>query len=233
MKNRIELYNIFYGKNYDKLYKGLSGFFFNQAHKNLENLNYNSNFIANKNNEKKQLILEIGPGRQLHYDYLTDKKKILKYFYLDTNLKNTNYLKKKYKSSNLFVHLKKMSHIKKNSLDRIICSHVLEHIFNPEQFILYYYKFLKKNGTFSITLPCDPGLLWRIGRLYNYLTFWKYKGVSKKEYYYHMAHEHINPIKNLITIIKYNFKNYSESFLPFKFASTNLNLMYNIVIFKE
>jgi DNA-binding ferritin-like protein (Dps family) len=56
MKNRIELYNIFYGKNYDKLYKGLSGFFFNQAHKNLENLNYNSNFIANKNNEKKQLI---------------------------------------------------------------------------------------------------------------------------------------------------------------------------------
>ena len=48
-----------------------------------------------------------------------------------------------------------------------------------------------------------------------------------------MAHEHINPINNLITIIKYNFKNYSESFLPFKFVSTNLNLMYNIVIFKE
>ena len=232
MKNRIKLYNFFYGKNYDNLYKGLSGFFFNQAHKNLEKLNYISNFVANQNKRKKKLILEIGPGRKLHYDYLTDKNKIFKYFYLDTNLKNIKFLKKIYKDDNLFVHLKKMSHIKKNSIDRIICSHVLEHVSNPEEFILYYYKFLKKNGTFSITLPCDPGLFWRIGRLYNYFTFWKSNGVSKKEYYYHMAHEHINPIKNLISIIKYNFKNYSESFLPFKLRSTNLNLMYNIVIFK-
>lgn len=232
MKNRNKLYDFFYGKNYDNLYNGLSGFFFNQAHKNLEKLNYISNFVKNPNRRKKKLFLEIGPGRRLHYDYLTDKNKIFKYFYLDTNLKNIKFLKKIYKNDNLFVHLKKMSHIKKNSLDRIICSHVLEHVSNPEKFILYYYRFLKKNGTFSITLPCDPGLLWRIGRLYNYLTFWKSKGVSKKEYYYHMAHEHINPIKNLISIIKYNFKNYSESFLPFKFRSTNLNLMYNIVIFK-
>lgn len=231
MKNRLKLYNIFYGKNYDNLYKGLSGFFFSQAHKNLEKLNYN--FITNKKNEKTKLYLEIGPGRKLHYDYLIDKKKIFKYFYLDSNLKNINYLKKKYKNKNFFINLNTMKNIKKNSLDRIICSHVLEHVYNPEQFILYYYKFLKKSGTFSITLPCDPGLLWRIGRLYNYFTFWKSQGITKNEYYYHMAHEHINPIKNLISIIKYNFKNYSESYLPFKFRSTNLNLMYNIVIFKQ
>ena len=113
MKKRIKLYNFFYGKNYDNLYKGLSGFFFNQAHKNLEKLNYNSNFVANQNKRKeKKLILEIGPGRKLHYDYLTDKNKILKYFYLDTNLKNIKFLKKVYKNDNLFFHLKKMSLIK-------------------------------------------------------------------------------------------------------------------------
>ena len=83
-----------------------------------------------------------------------------------------------------------------------------------------------------MTLPCDPGLLWNFGRLFNYETFWKFKQITKKEYFYHMAHEHINSIQNLTAILKYNFLNYIDSFLPFRVRSINLNLMYNIVIKK-
>ena len=100
------------------------------------------------------------------------------------------------------------------------------------KFILSLYRLLKKSGKISITLPCDPGFLWQSGRLFNYLTFWKFKNISKKEYFYHMAHEHINSIQNLIAILKYNFSNFKETFLPFRVKSINFNLMYNIVVTK-
>ena len=58
------------------------------------------------------------------------------------------------------------------------------------------------------------------------------QNISKKEYYYHMALEHVNSAQNLINIIKYNFPNYSDQFLPFRIRSINLNLMYNIIIYK-
>jgi SAM-dependent methyltransferase len=140
-------------------------------------------------------------------------------------------LKKKH-NHNFFKHINSLKKIKKNSLDRIICSHVLEHVSEPEKFILSLYKLLKKDGTISITLPCDPGFLWSIGRLFNYLTFWKFKNITKKEYFYHMAHEHINSVQNLTSILKYNFLNFRDSFLPFRIRSFNFNLMYNIIVSK-
>jgi SAM-dependent methyltransferase len=232
MKNRKNLYKIFYGKNYDNLYKGFSGFFFKQAHINLEKLNYKK--INKENNfrcDKKINILEIGPGRHSHYDYIRFDNNINNYFIYDTNYKYCLILKQKHKHK-FFKHINNLKKIKKNSLDRVICSHVLEHVPDPEKFILNIYKLLKKGGTISITLPCDPGFLWGLGRLFNYITFWKFKNITKKEYYYHMAHEHINSIQNLTAILKYNFLNFRDSFLPFRIRSINLNLMYNIVVSK-
>lgn len=226
MRNKKQLYNLFYGSNYNSLYKGLSGFFFKQAHKNLEKLN--DKIIHKKKNLN---ILEIGPGRHLHYDYIRQKRLINKYYVYDKNNNNLLFLKKKYNLK--LIHIKNLKKIKNNSLDRIICSHVIEHIFYPEEFILLISKLLKKNGTISVTLPCDPGFFWEIGRIYRYLTFWKFKKVSKREYYYHMALEHVNSIQNLIGILKYNFPVYAESYLPLRIPSINFNLMYNIILNKK
>jgi SAM-dependent methyltransferase len=234
MKNKKNLYKIFYGKNYDSLYKGFSGFFFRQAHFNLEKLNCEKVDNGNKSlcNDKKRInILEIGPGRHSHYDYIKFNNNINNYFVYDKNHKYCLILKKKH-TYKYFKHINNLKKIKNNSLDRIICSHVLEHVPEPEKFIFSLYKLLKKKGTISITLPCDPGFLWGLGRLFNYITFWKFKKITKKEYFYHMAHEHINSIQNLTAILKYNFLNYKDSYLPFRIRSINLNLMYNIVVSK-
>jgi SAM-dependent methyltransferase len=225
MRNRRNLFKIFYGKNYDNLYRGISGFFFKQAHKNLEKLNYINSLSSKK-------ILEVGPGRKSHYDYIENKKNISKYYFYEKEIKNINYIKKKYKKKKPFIYIYDLSKIKNNSLDRIICSHVIEHVIDPEKFILCLFRLLKKGGSLCITLPCDPGFLWSMGRVYNYFTFWRLKEISKKEYYYHMSCEHVNSIQNLINILKYNFLNYSDQFLPFRVRSINLNLMYNIIIYK-
>ena len=49
----------------------------------------------------------------------------------------------------------------------MIISHTLEHIHCPEAFINELLRVLKPNGVISIALPCDNGLLWRLGRFYN------------------------------------------------------------------
>jgi len=224
MLSKNKLYKIFYGRNYDNLYSGISGFFFIWAHKNLEKIS-----STPKNMVK---ILEIGPGRFPHYDFIENKKNIKKYFFFETNLHNIRFIKKKYLEKNKFNFIKSLNNIKKNTFDRIILSHVLEHVDNPEDFILKLKKILKKNGNLCITLPCDPGLAWDVGRLVNYLFFWRKKSILKKEYYYHMAIEHKNSIQNLLSILKYHFLKISEVYLPIRIPIISINLMCNIVINK-
>ena len=79
-------------------------------------------------------------------------------------MENSNYsikfLKKKYKKIKklnfVFIQEKKIP-FKKNTFDRIIISHVLEHIPNPESFLYEMMNKLKPGGILSISLPCDPG----------------------------------------------------------------------------
>ena len=93
---------------------------------------------------------------------------------------------------------------------------------------------LKNGGVLSISLPTDPGLLWRLGKIFTkYYTAKRTYKISSKEYDYLLATEHINSIFNLISIIRYNFKNQiDESFLPFKIKLVDINLFYNVHITK-
>ena len=93
---------------------------------------------------------------------------------------------------------------------------------------------LKKGGVLSISLPTDPGLFWRLGRLFiKYFIVRRTYNVSKEEYEYINAVEHINSIFTLINLIRYNFNNQiKENFLPFKIKLVDLNLFYIVHIIK-
>ena len=54
------------------------------------------------------------------------------------------------------------------------------------------------------------------------------------EYDYMIAREHINSIFNLISIIKYKYKNniISDQYLPFKVRVVDFNLFYNVTLKK-
>ena len=122
-----------------------------------------------------------------------------------------------------------------NYFDRIIISHVLEHIPNPENFLDQMFKILKKGGILSIALPSDPGFLWRLGRFFLKMTKVKNKlNLNLNEYDYMIANEHINSIFNLISIIKYKYKDkiLNEKYLPFHLKLLDLNLFYNVTLRK-
>ena len=119
--------------------------------------------------------------------------------------------------------------------DRIIISHCLEHILSPEEFIIEMMSKLKKGGVLSIALPTDPGIAWRLGRMFIRLfSIKKTYNISGEEYEYINATEHVNSIFNLLSIIRYHYKgSIDEKFYPFKIKSPDLNLFYNVQIYKN
>lgn len=207
----------------DYLYTGFHGFLMRYCHRQLEEELPDRNF-------KK--ILEIGAGSEPHLPYI----KVQDFTYVILEKSQPRSQIKRIKSSKIsykFYDGKKMP-FKPNSFDRIILSHTLEHIPDPESFLKNTMKILKKNGVLSISLPADPGLFYRICRMLNKLLSLNRKlKISGLEYDYSNAIEHINSIYNLVNIIRYNYKKkIKESFLPFKIKLLDINLFYNVHIIK-
>ena len=204
-------------------YTGLMGFFMSHCHKQLENIQMP---------KKMSMVLEIGAGDSPHFKYLKhdfDEYHIIETsdYALENKEENPKILKKKYDG-------KKIPY-PNETFDRIIISHCLEHIPYPEDFLFEMMSKLKKGGILSISLPTDPGLLFRLGRLYLKLFSIKKKyKINKEEFDYMNATEHINSIFALRSLIKYHYKgNIKEFYLPFRVRLVDLNLFYNVHILKQ
>ncbi len=210
--------------------EGTVGAMMQLCHKKLDENNY----IAKLN--KNSTILEIGAGTSPHIKYLMHDFK--KYIFLENSKFAINFLKKKFyneKKINFKIYGGKIIPFKDQYFDRIIISHVLEHISNPELFLEEMMKKLKKNGILSIALPTDPGVLWRFGRFFLKLFQVKRKlNISNLEYDYMIASEHVNSIFNLFSIIRYKYKKniVKEQYLPFKLRILDCNLFYNVTLKK-
>jgi len=214
-KNLASKYNI-------HLYTGLYGYAMRYCHRQLENFN---------RERKYSKILEIGAGDAPHLDYLEHEYD--EYFIAETS----SYAIESYKETK---NIKAYSYdgvnlpFEDNFFDRIIISQCLEHVNEPEKFLFEMMSKLKKGGVLSISLPTDPGLLWRLGRLFiKYFIVNRTYNISKEEYEYINATEHINSIFTLINLIRYNFKNQIEEYcLPFRIKLLDVNLFYIVHITK-
>ena len=205
------------------LYSGMLGILMSYCHRKLE--------VFKKRNENFDKILEIGAGSAPHFKYINDS-------YNEYHIAETSDYASSLFEENEKVKLKKYDGkvlpYEDEYFDRIIISHCLEHILSPEDFIFQMMKKLKKGGVLSISLPTDPGVAWRIGRLFiRIFTIKKTYEISGEEYAYINATEHINSIFSLISIIRFNFKgSIEEHFYPFKIKSPDINLFYNVHIYK-
>lgn len=218
-----ELFRKLDKKHDSHLYTGIQGFFIKNGHRQLEK------FKKNKVHLSK--ILEIGAGSTPHYHFI--KHTYDEYHIVETSEYAMNYHKDN-KKFQLTKYDGKNLPYKDNSFDRIIISHCLEHILSPEDFLNEMMRVLKIGGVLSISLPTDPGFAWRLGRLFvGLFKVNKTYNLSFDEFEYLNATEHVNSIFNLISIIRYNCKNsIEEHFYPLKIKSSDLNLIYNVHIYK-
>ena len=206
---------------FDHMYTGIIGILMKLSHKKMEMIN-----------DKQSIILEIGAGTKPHIEYL--KHDFDEYHIVDL-YDELNEFYKKFNKVKYKKYDGRILPFENNSFNRIIISHCLEHIPDPEQFLLEMFSKLKPSGILSIALPNDPGILWRLGRSFGNLFINKHTHkMNKLENDYMNAKEHINSIFNLRTIIKKNFKNnLIERYEPFKIKSVDLNIFYIVNIIKK
>ena len=182
------------------------GYFMKKCHLQLEEFKFEN---------KISKVLEIGAGTEPHFKYI--KHNFDEYHILETSedkrIKNSEDPKIKIK-----IYDGKKIPFDDNYFDRIIISHCLEHILEPEKFLFEMMSKLKKGGILSISLPTDPGLLFRLGRFYLKIFSIKKKNkITKEEFDYMNATEHVISIFILIKIIRFNYKNtIKEYFYPFR-----------------
>jgi ubiquinone/menaquinone biosynthesis C-methylase UbiE len=117
------------------------------------------------------------------------------------------------------------------AFDRLIATHVLEHIPQPHLTLKEWRRVVRDGGSISILIPTDPGLAWRLGRMMGPRRNAISKGIA---YDYVMAREHVNSCTNLLALIRHYFSDRNEMWWPLRIPSVDLNLLFacNICVHK-
>jgi phosphatidylethanolamine/phosphatidyl-N-methylethanolamine N-methyltransferase len=182
-------------------------------------------------NEHFSVAVEVGVGTGEHLQHV--RHSFDHYFMLDRSPTMLRIAKQRYGSDKRLQYC--ISNVEQlpfdsGSVDRLIATHVLEHIYKPHDALREWDRVLRPGGAISILLPTDPGVAWRIGRAIGTRRVVRRMGVP---YDYFMALEHVNPINNLVALLQYYFPHGEERWWPFRIASMDLNFFYVFHATKE
>lgn len=171
-------------------------------------------------------VLEIGAGTGEHLGFV--RHSFDQYVLSDLDAKTLDVAKRKLNDkfgSRLLYETQSGSGLSyaDNSFDRLIATHVLEHIYQPHLALKEWVRVIKDGGVLSILIPTDPGVAWRIGRHLGPRKNAISQGIA---YDYIMAREHVNSCNNLIALLRHYFPDRTEAWWPFPIPSIDLNLFF-------
>ncbi len=103
-----------------------------------------------------------------------------------------------------------------HEFDRVIASHVLEHLPNlPKAIREIYRTCCKKRGVFSVVIPCEGGFAYSIGRKISIQRLFEKR--YKQPYQWFIEREHVNVPSEILEEILSYFDLRSREFFPLKF----------------
>lgn len=212
---------------YDALYSGVSGVIFKAGHRMMER------GISPQQNES---VFEFGGGGMPHF-YWMNSAKMQRYAVSDKladHRKKLGQLRSDMPSRiDLFLHDfdadPSLSQINAK-YTRVIASHVLEHVPDPEAAIIKWLSLLTDDGVLSVAIPCDPGWLWRLGQIVSFRSL--REQVTFEEYDLLMSREHVNSAQRILKILRYYSSKCSVRWFPTLIPVVDLNLICVINIRK-
>lgn len=171
-------------------------------------------------------VIEIGAGTGEHFHHV--KHKFSSYTLTDIDPKTLSIASQKItapQNSSLFFEAQNGSSFdyEDNTFDRLIATHVLEHIYHPHLALKEWSRIVKNDGVLSILIPTDPGLAWRLGRHLGPRRKAIKQGIA---YDYVMAREHVNSCNNLIALLRHYFPQRTERWWPMMIPSIDMNLFF-------
>jgi phosphatidylethanolamine/phosphatidyl-N-methylethanolamine N-methyltransferase len=122
-----------------------------------------------------------------------------------------------------------------STFDRVIVTCVFHHLDFPETALAEILRVVKNEGQISVLLPCDPGLFYRVAKIFGPARKWKRNGIKNPKYYHYQQHKNHFPGLLSIFLEICGKSNVSVKYWPFKFKSWNLNLFtaLQITVIKE
>lgn len=197
----------------------LAGRFLQKSHELLEDL-LPKDFVARE-------VVEVGAGSGHHYSYLKHPPE--RYYLTDGSETMLDVAARRHAaevaSGRIVIEQQDATRLtyEDGRFDRLIATHVLEHIPDPVSVLREWNRVVRPGGLISIVLPCDPGFLWRFGR-----NFGPRRNANKVglPYDYVQAADHVNSIFNLVVFIRHHFEDVRERWYPARVAVPDVNLFY-------
>ena len=215
----------YYNNFYERIFsKGILGFLQRQIHHKLDRQFEEDEFDS---------ILEVGAGKLEH---LVAGTKLSVGRYLATDIRFTN---KDLLISKLPLHSLKIGEVSLEDVDAqklpyeddcfdgLIATCLLIHLKDPEAALLEWRRVVKNGGEIVIYVPCEPGLMLRLGRQLAVIP--KHLRFGHSQYKLLCAREHISSINILNVYIKnvFDLDKIKVSTWPIPLLrSWNLNLAY-------
>lgn len=184
-------------------------------------------------------IFEFGAGNLEHLKYT--KLDYSRYVASDIRLTKSSirFLVKENPNLNFHcIELLKVDAQKPNNLnekfDLILATCVLIHLRDPESAVSTWKKMLKDSAEIAIYVPCEPGLLLRLGRFLFIKRKHRQNGILNSDLLY--AREHLTSFVNCNTYIKEVFADFDIKvrYWPFWFIkSWNLNIFAIFTVYRD
>jgi phosphatidylethanolamine/phosphatidyl-N-methylethanolamine N-methyltransferase len=122
-----------------------------------------------------------------------------------------------------------------DSVDRLVSMCLLHHLDDPLTALKNWRRVVRPGGTLSIFLPCDPGVLWRLGRALTTFRSARRLGYSRREIRYISACDHRNHVASLSWMLDAVFDgdDVVGRGYPLRARLWNLNLLHTYQVTKS
>jgi SAM-dependent methyltransferase len=114
------------------------------------------------------------------------------------------------------------------SFDRVLAIHVLEHLDNLPAALAEIHRVLKPSGKFSIVIPCEGGLGYKLGRRVTVQR--KFEQRYGLPYDWMISYDHVNQAWEVLREVRQRFRVGDTSYFPVKVPSIDLNLVIGLTV---
>jgi phosphatidylethanolamine/phosphatidyl-N-methylethanolamine N-methyltransferase len=222
-----ELIEFFYADCYSQVHnKGLIGAFHNFIHRQIDNPIKNENNIS---------IIEVGAGSGIH----RRQTKVNWKSYVEVDIRETSNLaplsdaRPNRKFERITADATFLREIHDNRFDVLIATCLLAHMREPLTGLENWRRVVRTGGHLILYVPCEPGILLRILRVFTTRRLLKKKNLP---YELILWNDHVNSWLRMDSLIRFIFRNdeIKRTFYPFFVPSFNSNLyvLYHIKITK-
>jgi SAM-dependent methyltransferase len=113
-----------------------------------------------------------------------------------------------------------------DSFDRVLAIHLLEHLYNLPATLEEVARVLRKDGVFSVVIPCEGGQLYSLGR--RFTTKRMFEKRYQMPYEWMIQQEHCNTAREVMTELGRHFHVRRRSYFPLGLPTPDMNLMIGL-----